>query len=114
MVSPFPAFTPLQCNVAKCDNTVIIKGLAPSSPIAFACFGQFLAKIDCVRTGRKFTVLARTLLDELQTKEGGGIVYCVVGEVQAFVEPIQANDSWRCGESVSLSIGDIHMACLNR
>ena len=65
--------------------------------------------------GHQLTVLAKSLLDRLGTKEVAGEVICVVAQMQCFVEPMQsASELHIQGESASMAAGDVHWACLNR
>lgn len=85
------------------------------SPIGFAHFGSLFAKLGNIRMGHQLALLAKSLLDRLDTKEVAGEVICVVAQIQCFVEPMQsANKLHIQGKSASMAAGDVHWACLNR
>lgn len=89
--------------------------MSPASPIGFAFFGSLLAKLDNIRLGHAFMMLAKRLLYRLDAKDIAGEVIGVGIEVQCFVEPmLAANERRTEGESVAMKAGDIHSACLNR
>ncbi|KAL7485069.1 hypothetical protein ACHAW6_010670, partial [Cyclotella cf. meneghiniana] len=99
----------------KMVELTILHGLSPASPIGFAFFGSLLAKLDNIRLGHAFMMLAKRLLYRLDAKDIAGEVIGVGIEVQCFVEPmLAANERRTEGESVAMKAGDIHSACLNR
>lgn len=93
-----------------------MKGLSPVSPIGFVYFGSLLAKRGSIQLGHRFTLLAKALLEKLESEDIAGEVICVATEVLRFVEPLQtANESLATlGESAAMKEGDIRWACINR
>jgi hypothetical protein len=85
------------------------------APLAFSCFGSYIAKNGNIPLGRCFTIIARSLVDRLGAKEVAGEVMLEAAEVRCYTEPMQAlHDLKTEGESAALSVGDTHWACLNR
>ncbi|KAL3794413.1 hypothetical protein HJC23_012950 [Cyclotella cryptica] len=111
MVNPnFHAFVTL-----KMLQLTISHGLSPVSPIAFCYFGALLAKLGDLRVGYRFTVLAKTLLDKLESQEVAGEVLGVTTEMLCFIEPLQASNELRSqGENAAMASGDFHFACISR
>lgn len=91
-------------------------GLGHASPITFACYGSYLAKLGMINgAGRRFIFLSESLLDKLFDVESAGQVIGITSEVRCFIEPAQAANELRIqGESRAVSVGDIQWACLNR
>lgn len=85
------------------------------TPIAFAYFGAMLAKRGNIKVGYRFTLLAKALLDKLDSRKVAGEVMSVVAEAESYVQPIQAlSELWVKGEHTALAAGDTHFACINR
>ncbi|KAL7490060.1 hypothetical protein ACHAW6_015800 [Cyclotella cf. meneghiniana] len=100
----------------KMVQLTMLHGLSPVSPIGFVYFGSLLAKRGSIQLGHRFTLLAKALLEKLESEDIAGEVICVATEVLRFVEPLQtANESLATlGESAAMKEGDIRWACINR
>jgi hypothetical protein len=105
----------LLANIHITCKCLTFTGLSPVAPLTFACFGSYIAKNGNIPLGHRFTTLARSLLDKLDANEVAGQVMLMAAEVQCFTEPMQALHELKAeGESVAISVGDTHWACLNR
>jgi hypothetical protein len=68
-----------------------------------------------IAAGHRFVLLAKSLLNKVDERETACDLLCVLAEVQAFVEPVQAANELRAQcETASLRVGDVHTACLCR
>ncbi|KAL7503900.1 hypothetical protein ACHAXN_005761 [Cyclotella atomus] len=101
--------------ILKMVQITVAEGLCPSSPFGFACFGSFIAQMGNIAAGHRFVLLAKSLLNKVDERETACDLLCVLAEVQAFVEPVQAANELRAQcETASLRVGDVHTACLCR
>ena len=101
--------------IMKMVQLSVTHGISPLSPIAFVYFGSILAKRGNTKVGYRFSVLAKKLVELLDSKEIAGEVICVMTETQTYLQPMQASkELWIQGESAAITAGDIYFACINR
>lgn len=74
-----------------------------------------MAKQGNIRIGRKYALIAKSLLHSLEADEVEGECLCAISEVMCFVEPLLAANELRIqGEKASVRVGDVNFSCLNR
>ena len=87
-------------------------GLSPPAAFGFACFGSLLQKMGNLSAGKKFILLAKSVLDKLGAIELAGEVMTILAEATCYMEPLLAGRELRTqGEEAATSVGDFISAC---
>ncbi len=104
--APYVAQQIIQISLSHGMNTV--------SPIGFAYFGSYAAKLGDIRGGYNYVKLACSLLDKLGSRENAGEVMCIRTHVLSYIEPLQATLEYDDeGYAAAIATGDITSAALN-
>jgi predicted ATPase len=89
-------------------------GMSPVSPIGFAHFGSYMAKLGDISGGYHYVKLALSLLDKVGSRESAGEVICIGTQVRLYVEPLQAALEYHNeGYAAALASGDTIQAAAN-
>ncbi|KAK1739316.1 putative AAA ATPase [Skeletonema marinoi] len=89
-------------------------GMSPVSPIGFVHLGSYIAKLGDINEGYHYVKLARSLVDNVGSRESAGEVICFGTPVRAYAEPLQATFEYHDeGYAAALASGDIIQAALN-
>ena len=88
-------------------------GMSPASPLGFAHFGSFAAKLGDISGGYNYGKLARSLLNKLGFRENGEVI-CLGTHVASYIEPLQSTlEYYDEGYAAAMAAGDILQAALN-
>lgn len=99
----------------KIIQLTIENGMSPMSAIGFAYFGGMIAELCDIRSGYRYTKLAKALLDKNVCNEIAGEVLFLSSELLSYIEPLPVTNEYRSqGESVAMAAGDIHWARMNK
>ncbi|KAL7484284.1 hypothetical protein ACHAW6_009928, partial [Cyclotella cf. meneghiniana] len=99
----------------KIIQLTIENGMSPMSAIGFAYFGGMIAELCDIRSGYRYTKLAKALLDKNVCNEIAGEVLFLSSEILSYIEPLPVTNEYRSqGESVAMAAGDIHWARMNK
>ena len=83
-------------------------GISPMSPIGFAYFGSFVAKLGDIQSGYKLASLAKSLVTNMKLREIAAQVLFILSDILCFIEPLSiANDNRIETEAVALAAGDV-------
>jgi predicted ATPase len=90
------------------------KGMSPVSPIGFAYFGAYIAKLGDISYGYHCVKLALSLVDKVGSKESAAEILAVCAQVAPFVEPLQSASEYHMkGYAASMTTGDVSSAMVN-
>lgn len=75
--------------VLKMINITFLHGLSKHAPITFASFGSYLAASGSIELGRRYVMMALSLLEKIDAESAGDVI-CLAATLKCHLEPAQA------------------------